>query len=78
MQSFVLKSWEWWKKVARKIGDFQARILLTIFYFIFFSPFAVAIRLLSDPLSIKHRTPPSWGTKSRAEGTLIEQAKRQF
>jgi len=70
--------WEWWKRVARKIGDFQARVLLTIFYFIFFAPFALAIRFLSDPLAIKKITAPVWETRSQPKGTLLEQAKRQF
>jgi hypothetical protein len=71
------KSWAWWKRIARKIGDFQARILLTIFYFIFFAPFALAVRFLSDPLAIKNKSAPSWGAKPEAEGTLMERAGRQ-
>ena len=76
--SIFRRAWEWWKRVARKIGDFQARILLTIFYFLFFAPFALAIRFLTDPLSIKNKDNPVWGIKSQSEGTTIEQAKRQF
>lgn len=70
--------WEWWKRAARKIGDFQARILLTLFYCIFFFPFALAIRFLSDPLSIKNNDSPTWGIKPQAEGSFLEQAKKQF
>jgi hypothetical protein len=76
--SIIRRAWEWWKRVARKIGDFQARILLTVFYFLFFAPFALAIRFLTDPLSIKNNDNPEWEIKSQSEGTTIEQAKRQF
>lgn len=76
--SIILRAWEWWKRVARKIGDFQARILLTVFYFLFFAPFALAIRFLTDPLSIKNNDNPGWEIKTQSEGTTIEQARRQF
>lgn len=72
------KSWAWWKRIARKIGDFQARILLTIFYFTFFAPFAFAVRFRSDPLGIKNKSEPSWGTESPGDEPVMEQAKRQF
>jgi hypothetical protein len=71
------KLWEWWKRVARKIGDFQARILLTIFYFIILGPFALAIRLGSDPLAIKASSPHGWHHKTDVKGTPIEQATKQ-
>jgi hypothetical protein len=70
--------WEWWKRVARKIGDFQARIILTIFYFIVLGPFALAVRWGTDPLTIKSRTPRGWHTKADGKGTLMQQATRQF
>ena len=34
------RAWNWWKKIARKIGDFNARVILTIFYLVPFLPFA--------------------------------------
>jgi len=72
------KLWEWWKRVARKIGDLQARIILTIFYFIILGPFALAIRLGSDPLAIKASSPHGWHHKTDVKGTPIEQATKQF
>jgi hypothetical protein len=69
--------WQGWKRVARKIGDFNARVILTLFYFIFLAPFAIAIRTFTDPLSIKSKSAPSWGIKPEAEETLMEQASKQ-
>jgi len=47
--------WQGWKSVARKIGDFQARLILTIFYFVVLAPFAMGVRIFSDPLQLKSR-----------------------
>lgn len=51
--------WEGWKRIAHIIGNFQARVLLTILYAILVLPFGVIVRLFSDPLRIKHR-PAGW------------------
>lgn len=69
--------WQGWKRIARKIGDFNARVILTLFYFVFFAPFALAVRLFTDPLAIKNKSAPSWGSKPEAEETLMEQASKQ-
>jgi hypothetical protein len=45
--------WEGWKRVGRKIGDFQARVLLTLIYAIFVLPFGLIVTLLGDPLRIR-------------------------
>jgi hypothetical protein len=78
MTSLIRRAWARWKRIARKIGDFQARILLTIFYFIFFAPFALAVRFLSDPLAIKNKSEPSWEMKVPSEEPVMEKARRQF
>jgi hypothetical protein len=72
------KLWVGWKKIARTIGDFNARVILTLFYFIFLAPFALAVRFLSDPLAIKNKSAPSWGGKSPSEEPVMEQARKQF
>ena len=38
------KIWEGWKKIAHKIGNFQARIILLVFYFIILAPFSLIIK----------------------------------
>jgi hypothetical protein len=57
--STLKRLWEGWKKIAHVIGNFQARVLLTIFYAIFVLPFGLAARLFADPLRIK-RPPTTW------------------
>ena len=47
------KLWSQWMILARKIGQFQSRIILTFFYFLVVAPFGLAVRLLSDPLHVR-------------------------
>ncbi|PYV07601.1 MAG: hypothetical protein DMG23_15775 [Acidobacteria bacterium] len=51
--------WEAWKRVGQRIGNLQARILLTFFYGLIVLPFGLAARFLTDPLRIKRR-PQEW------------------
>jgi hypothetical protein len=53
------RMWQGWKRIAYQIGNFQARVLLTVFYAVLVFPFGVAVRLFSDPLRIKRR-PSEW------------------
>jgi len=59
MLDTLKRIWEGWKKIAQKIGNFQARVLLTVFYGVLVLPFGLAARLFSDPLRIK-RKPTEW------------------
>ena len=47
--------WRQWKSVAHKIGDFQARLVLALFYFVVLAPFAMGVKIFSDPLQLKSR-----------------------
>jgi len=69
--------WKWWKRVARRIGDIQARVLLIFFYFVLLGPFALAVRWGSDPLMIKTGTPRDWCPRADKDGTPMESARRQ-
>lgn len=48
-----LSLWERWKALAAGAATFLARILLTIFYWICVTPFAICVKLFSDPLGLK-------------------------
>ena len=70
------RAWHAWKRFGRKVGDFQARIFLTIFYFVILAPFAMGVRLLADPLGLKQ--PGGWHPVSPPVDTATERARRQF
>ena len=70
----VRRVWGGWLKVAHIVGTFQARVILSAFYFVVVPIFAVLARVLRDPLAlrtgqaatfwIERRSPPSdWGRR---------------
>jgi hypothetical protein len=59
MANAITKIWAAWKALAHKIGNFQARVFLSIFYGLLLLPFGLATRWFSDPLRINHR-PKQW------------------
>jgi hypothetical protein len=69
--------WEWWKRTARKIGDFQARLLLILFYFLILAPFALLV-WASDPLEMKHKAINRWRPRAPEKGDPMERAIRQW
>ncbi len=76
MTPALRRLWEGWKRVGRKIGDFQARVLLTLFYFVILAPFALGVRLLADPLGLKR--PAGWLPVAPSKDTPLARAGRQF
>jgi len=68
--------WAAWKQIAQKIGNFQARVLLTVIYAVLILPFGLAVRLFSDPLRIKRR-PEGWLDHGDDPSTM-EWARRQW
>jgi hypothetical protein len=68
--------WEAWKRVAHHIGNFQARLLLTLLYGVLVFPFGVLVRLFGDPLRIKRR-PAAWLARSDTPGGM-NWARRQW
>jgi hypothetical protein len=73
--SMLKNAWQAWKRIARAIGNFQARVILTIFYAVLVFPFGIVVRLFFDPLRIKSR-PTAW--LERADGAIdLQWAKRQ-
>jgi hypothetical protein len=69
------KAWAAWKALAHKIGNFQARVVLSIFYAVLVLPFGLAARWFSDPLRIK-KLPKQW-LDHPDEAYDMDWAKRQ-
>ena len=74
----VRRLWERWKTIAQKIGTFQSRVLLIVFYFLILPPFGLGVRLFSDPLRLRRQHHSQWLGKERQTITSWEQARRQF
>ncbi len=54
------KAWKIWKRFGELVGNLLARLVLTVFYFTLFVPFAIGLRLFGDPLQIKRVPALSW------------------
>jgi len=61
------KFWKIWMKIAKPIGNFQARVLFTILYFALFIFVGLPMRLFSDPLRLYQNS-----FKKRSAFTLWE------
>ncbi|MBZ5645599.1 MAG: hypothetical protein LAN37_00070 [Acidobacteriia bacterium] len=69
--------WNSWKRLAQKIGNFQARVLLTLIYGVLVLPLGLAVRWFGDPLRIKRR-PENWMPHSKEETAELDWARRQW
>ena len=76
MNRYLKELWQRWTKVAKKIGDLQARLMLSIFYFVFVLPIGLIARRFADPLGLKKNS-AHWQSKPSAPSRL-EDARRQF
>jgi hypothetical protein len=73
--NFLKKLWAGWKRIGKKIGEFQARVILTVIYAVLVLPFGLAVRLFSDPLRIRQR-PNEW-LKHPEGANDLDWARRQ-
>ncbi len=75
---FLRRMWRAWQVVARDFGDLQARVLLTTFYVVIVTIFALIMRLLTDPLRFRRSGPgPHWISRTPAPADL-QSGRRQF
>ena len=45
--------WSKWLPIAQAIGNFNAQVILTIFYLIIILPLGIIYRFFTDPLNVK-------------------------
>ena len=72
------KFWLNWKILSKRAGSFQSRIILSLFFFVFISPFALGVKMFSDPLKIKHHERQSFWISKKEVPDSLERYKRQF
>jgi hypothetical protein len=70
--------WARWKLIAQKIADFQARAMLSAFYFAVLGPFALGLKICSDPLRLHRAAAESWLPRPQTPGDAVTLARRQF
>ncbi len=52
--------WRRWKQFGARAATFQARVLLTLFYWSVLPLFAIALRAFSDPLQLRRDRGGRW------------------
>lgn len=78
MKEQLGRAWRSWVEIGGYFGDFQSRLILTIFYATVFLPFAVITRVLADPLHAR-QAPESSGWITRQEHDVdLQASRRQF
>lgn len=71
------KIWHGWKKFGQFIGDMLGRVVLTIFYFTLFVPFALIARFTTDPMALRAVGQPKWLERKTTDLTL-DDSRRLF
>lgn len=67
--------WKYWRRVGQFIGDWVGRIVLTIFYFTIFIPFALIVRFFQDPLAVK-QAPLQWVERTTRDLTMKDAGRQ--
>ena len=78
MRHHLRAAWQAWKRIAEKIGHFQAKLLWGILYFLIVAPIALVLKAVSDPLHMKQKSAPSWWRPEPRQTLTLEDAHRQF
>jgi hypothetical protein len=81
VKSLLKRIWAGWKRVAHKIGRFQTRVLLTVFYYLVVGPTWAVLKMAgSDPLDRRPKAGDYFKEcrTEAAEGSEIERARHQF
>lgn len=71
-------AWERWKIIGTQIGSFNARLLMTLFYFTVLLAFGLSNTLIADPLRIKRPDFAAIRAQRRPVREALEAARRQF
>ena len=73
------KLWSEWKVTGKYIGDFQSRLLLSLFYFTILAPFGLLARFFDQSLDLRFHQPKQTGwVKRPAVQDSLDEARRHF
>ena len=69
--------WKKWLVIARVIGNFQAQVILSLFYLVLFLPLGVVFRFFADPLRMRKVSGSNFQKWEHSKESL-EQARKQY
>ena len=70
--------WSIWKDFSMRMGSFQSRIVLSLFFFIITAPFSLITKIFADPLKLKEKKIGSLWVSKQETSADLEEFKRQF
>lgn len=73
--------WNAWKSFAKRMGNYQSRVLMSVIYFTIVLPFGLGVTLFGDPLRVRtkrHHTASNWQPKELPPNSSLDEARRQF
>ena len=72
-------AWAAWKRFAHIVGNFQARVLLSFFYFMIVPLFALLVKMVKDdPLALRRVSGRSYWTERHPIDTSMDWGRRQY
>jgi hypothetical protein len=77
-KSRASRAWERWKVIAKKIGNFQSRVILTLFYVLVVPMFALIVKVFKDPLHLRSSDAESYWLERKTPQPTESTARRQF
>lgn len=77
MPATLRAAWLRWQAIAEAISHVQAKLLISFLYLFVIAPFAIGVRVFSDPLETKRADGSRWRPLAR-QTTTLEAARRQF
>ena len=60
------------------LGNYQARVLVSLFYIVVIPPFALLVRALGDPLQLRSGVRSSFWIPVPTKPQSVADARRQF
>lgn len=78
MTAAATRFWRGWKALTGAIGDFQARLLLTLCYFALLAPCAAVLTKFADRLDLRSSPAASAWLKRGASHPDMRNARRQY
>lgn len=79
MISVFKKFKAWWMPVAKKIGEFQTKVILSIIYFLVIGPISlIAYIIRADMLKKRRHDKPSFWIKEQPPLNTLEGCQKQF
>jgi hypothetical protein len=70
------RAWSAWKQLARRIGEFNSRVVLTLLYAVLVIPVGLILRLVADPLRRRRPQTSNWTPRVPAP-PIMDEARRQ-